>query len=174
MTDKLAIRETTAEDVEQILSLYPLAFPEEELRPVVAALLNEDTGVVSLAGFDGDALIAHVLFSGCGTEANQGGALLAPLGVKPSHQRQGVGSSLVRAGIERLRKLDIRQVFVLGDPGYYRRFGFRPERRVLTPYPIPEDWADAWQSMVLGGRPRLAAGRLLVLKPWMEAVLWAP
>lgn len=174
MTGNLTIRETTAEDADQILALYPQAFPEEELRPVVAALLNEVNGVISLATFDRDALVAHVLFSACGIEGEWGGALLAPLGVRPSHQRQGVGSSIVRAGLARLETLDIRQVFVLGDPKYYQRFGFLPEQQVLTPYPIPEDWADAWQSMVLAGRPRLAAGRLPVLAPWREPSLWAP
>ncbi|MEM9472050.1 MAG: GNAT family N-acetyltransferase, partial [Pseudomonadota bacterium] len=91
MTDSLTIRETTAEDAGQIQALYSQAFPEEELRPVVSALLKEAAGVVSLAGFDGDELVAHVLFSASGIGGNQGGALLAPLAVKPSHQRQGVG-----------------------------------------------------------------------------------
>ena len=68
----------------------------------------------------------------------------------------------------------VRQVFVLGDPAYYRRFGFLPERQVLTPFPIPEHLADAWQSMLPAGGKRMAAGRLSVLEPWMEPALWAP
>ncbi len=175
MTDKLVIRETTAGDVVQVLALYPQAFPEEELRPVVTDLLKEGTDVLSLAGFDGKVLVAHVVFTACGTAGeNRGAALLAPLGVKPSHQQQGLGSSLVRAGLQQLEDQGIRQVFVLGDPAYYQRFGFLPERQVLTPYPIPENWADAWQSMLLAGGKRMAAGCLSVLDPWMEPTLWAP
>ena len=126
MTKKWIIRKTKSGDIAQVLNLYPPAFPEEELRPVVLALLKDGSDVLSLAGFDGDALVAHVLFSICETEElDRTGALLAPLGVMPSLQRQGLGSSLVRAGLELLEKRGIKQVFVLGDPAYYQRFGFR-------------------------------------------------
>ena len=175
MTNKVMIRETTSGDIAQVLALYPQAFPEEELRPVVSALLEKGPDVLSLAGFDGDALVAHVLFTTCGTEErDRTGALLGPLGVIPSLQRQGLGSSLVRAGLERLEKMGIKQVLVLGDPAYYQRFGFSPERQVLAPYPIPEEWADAWQSIPLAARAPLAAGRLSLPEPWMEPALWGP
>jgi len=169
------IRETTSGDIAQVLALYPLAFPEEELRPVVLALLKGRSDVLSLAEFDGNALVAHVLFTICETEGlDRTGALLAPLGVVPSHQRRGVGSSLVHAGLERLEKRGIRQVFVLGDPAYYQRFGFSPERQVLAPYAIPEEWADAWQSMLLATQAPLAPGRLSLPEPWMNPALWKP
>ncbi len=175
MTKQLVIRETTSEDIAQVLALYPQAFPEEDLRPVVSGLLAQGPEVLSLAGFDGDSLVAHVLFTICGTEErDQTGALLGPLGVIPLLQRQGVGGSLVRAGLERLEKRGAKQVFVLGDPAYYQRFGFLPERQVLTPYPIPEEWVDAWQSMPLAARAPLDVGRLLLPEPWMEPALWGP
>lgn len=175
MTSKLATRETTPGDIAQVLALYPQAFPDEELRPVVSAVLKEGPKVLSLATFDGKVLVAHVLFTVCGTEErDRTGALLAPLGVTPLLQRQGLGSSLVRAGLERLEKRGIKQVFVLGDPAYYRRFGFSPERRVLAPYPIPDEWADAWRSVPLAAGEPLAAGRLLLPEPWMDPALWGP
>ena len=175
MTNKFVIRETTTGDIALVLALYPQAFPDEELRPVVSTLLEEAPDVLSLAGFDGDALVAHVLFTICGTEeGDQTGALLAPLGVIPSFQRQGLGNLLVHAGLERLEKKGIKQVLVLGDPAYYRRFGFSPEQQVFAPYSIPEEWADAWQSVQLAARRSLAAGRLSLPKPWMEPALWKP
>ncbi len=70
-------------------------------------------------------------------------------------------------------KRGIKQVFVLGDPAYYQRFGFSPERQVLTPYPLPEEYGnDAWQSMPLAACAPLAAGRLSLPEPWMEPALW--
>ncbi len=50
---------------------------------------------------------------------------LAPLAVAPAHQRRGIGSALVRAGLDGAVR-DEELVFVLGDPAYYRRFGFDP------------------------------------------------
>lgn len=52
---------------------------------------------------------------------------LAPLGVAPSHQGIGIGSALVRAGLVALRSRGESLVFVLGDPAYYRKFGFSLE-----------------------------------------------
>lgn len=98
--------------------------------------------------------------------------MLGPLGVVPSHQRCGAGTALVREGLERLEKRGVRQVFVLGDPAYYGRFGFRAERDVKTPCSIPDKWADAWQSLTLGADGRLPDGSLQVLRPWRDAALW--
>ncbi len=171
----MKIRETTSSDLAHVLVLYPQAFPEEELRPVVSALLELGQGVLSLAGFQEDALVAHVLFTTCWTDGrDRPGALLGPLGVLPSYQRKGVGSSLVRTGLEQLKKNGVKQVFVLGDPGYYRCFGFSPERQVLSPYPLPAQWADAWQSTTLAARAPLAAGTLTLPEPWMQPALWSP
>ena len=173
--ESIAIRETVSGDAEQVLALYPQAFPEEELRPVVSALLGLGPEVLSLAGFDGAQVVGHVLFTLCGAQGQgRTGALLAPLGVLPSYQRRGLGTSLVRAGLDRLAARGVAQVFVLGDPAYYGRFGFAPERGVMAPYPLPEDWAGAWQSLRLAGRAPLAAGRLIVPAPWMEPALWGP
>jgi putative acetyltransferase len=49
---------------------------------------------------------------------------LAPVGVLPEFQRQGVGSALIRDGLARMTDRAKRLVFVLGDPAYYGRFGF--------------------------------------------------
>jgi putative acetyltransferase len=167
------IRDTTPEDVPRVLALYPRAFPEEALAPLVSTLLATVPGVLSLAGVEEDEVVAHGLFTPSASEAGEG-ALLGPLGVVPRLRRRGLGASLVRAGLRRLEAAGCRQVFVLGDPGYYRRFGFSPERRVLPPCPVPEAWADAWQSRSLAARPPLAAGRLLLPTPWMDPALWAP
>ena len=51
---------------------------------------------------------------------------VAPLAVLPSRQRQGVGSSLMREVLSRAERSGAPLVLLLGDPGYYRRFGFEP------------------------------------------------
>ena len=49
---------------------------------------------------------------------------LAPVGVRPEHQGRGIGSALIREGLDRARDEGWTAVFVLGDPTYYQRFGF--------------------------------------------------
>jgi putative acetyltransferase len=52
------------------------------------------------------------------------GVGLAPLAVCPSHQHKGIGSALVREGLLACRKRGLGFVVVLGEPAYYKRFGF--------------------------------------------------
>ena len=49
---------------------------------------------------------------------------LAPFAVAPDYQGQGIGSRLVMCGLEILRSRGAAGCVVLGDPHYYRRFGF--------------------------------------------------
>ena len=68
----------------------------------------------------------------------------------------------------------MRYVCVLGDPAYYGRFGFEPDDRVAPPYPLPQEWRSAWQSLSLCGNDRPARGTLSVPPPWRQPALWAP
>ena len=174
MPGTIMIRETTPIDLPQLLALYPVIFPDEELRPVVKELIESEAEILSLAVFEGDAPVAHLLFTLFGEEKGNGtGALLGPLGVLPGHQGKGVGTLLVRHGLERLKEMGIVQIFVLGDPAFYGRFGFVPERHVQTPCPIPEEWRDAWQSLAIAEGSPLSPGKMRLPEPWLDPALWA-
>ncbi len=175
MTEGVEIRESAAGDLPAIEALYPQAFPDEDLVPLVRALLAEGPLVLSLVADTASELVGHVLFTRCGLEDGTGeAALLAPLGVAPARQRQGIGSALARAGMRRLEDEGVAQVFVLGDPGYYGRLGFRPEARVPPPYPLPAEWREAWQSKCLKGAEPAPGGQLSLPQPWLRPELWAP
>jgi putative acetyltransferase len=66
---------------------------------------------------------------------------LAPMVVAPEHQRKGIGSALVRAGLEQCKQLGFGVVVVLGHSGYYLRFGFSPSARfgIKSEYEAPEE-----------------------------------
>ena len=77
-------------------------------------------------------VIAYIAYSQAFEGAKVCGLHLAPLAVKPEMQKQGIGSELLRFS---LRQDDIREstVFVLGNPGFYRKFGFEPCTVPLCP-----------------------------------------
>ncbi len=179
MTD-VAVRESEPQDITAIEALYPAAFPDEDLQPLVRELLAAAPVRLSLVATVERKIVAHVVFSTCGIEASDDkAALLGPLAVAPDWQRRGVGTAIVREGLRRLREDGFARVFVLGDPGYYGRLGFLPERRIVAPYlppadTLPEEWRDAWQSMSLGTDEPASPGTLQVPEPWRKPELWLP
>ena len=170
-----AIRSSTRDDTAALESLYPAAFPDEDLLPIVRELLDDEPIRLSLVSVEHGLVIGHVIFTHCGIEGDKvEAALLAPLAVRPGHQRKGIGSAIVQHGLQRLREVGVTVVCVLGDPAYYSRFGFAPERQVDPPYPMPPEWQDAWQSLYLDEAARPCAGKLLVPEPWLQPALWGP
>ena len=175
MTKQIHIRVSEPTDVPLIEGLYPDAFPDEDLLPVVKELLQQSDGVLSLVAIAGTNLVGNVIFTRCNIAGIPEEAfLMAPLAVASSRQRQGIGSALVRAGLERLRRTGTNLVFVLGDPNYYGRFGFLPDVSVAPPYALPQEWQDAWQSLTLGEDTSPVRGQLLVPDPWRRPELWTP
>lgn len=175
MTAGVDIRESTSGDVAAIEALYRDAFPDEDLVPLVRDLLQEPAGVLSLVAEVGAALVGHAAFTRCALAGDRdAAALLGPLAVAPAHQRQGLGSALVREGLRRSDDVGVRHVCVLGDPAWYGRLGFGPEARVRPPYELPPAWRDAWQSLRLGGATAPPVATLDVPEPWRRPALWAP
>lgn len=174
MTDSLNIRESTPGDLGAIEALYPAAFPTEDLLPLVRALLEAGSDVLSLVALADDELAGHVAFTTCAIpKSAETVALLGPLAVAPTRQRQGIGTAMIRAGLRDLASAGAAKVCLLGDPGYYGRFGFMPETGVTPPYPLPAAWREAWQSIELTDGGRSLEGRLLVPAPWREPALWS-
>jgi putative acetyltransferase len=175
MLDKLRIRESGTDDLAAIESIYPEAFPDEDLLPVVRDLLN-DTGVAtSLVATIDTQIVGHVIFTRCAVVGNSAEvSLLGPLAVAPAWQRQGIGSAVVQTGLRRLEESGVSLVLVLGDPAYYGRLGFLPESAVEPPYRLPPEWDGAWQSQSLGQPATPCVGKLSVPAQWRQPLLWAP
>lgn len=169
------IRDGTPADQAAILALYPRAFPGEDLRALVTALLDEDEGIVSFVAETGDNILGHVIFTACSLEGSRHRvALLGPLCVDPGRQRKGIGGALIGAGLARMQSAGAAQICVLGDPAYYGKFGFTPETRIDPPYPLPKEWRGAWQSRSLTDDVNLPMDRMTVPGPWRDPALWAP
>lgn len=92
---------------------------------IIERLRAADALTISLVAVKDAALIGHVAFSPVTINGAQGRWFgLGPVSVEPDHQSEGVGSALIREGLERLRLEGAAGCVVLGDPAYYSRFGF--------------------------------------------------
>ncbi len=118
----IAIRDATPRDEDAIRAVHVLAFPDGNVAHLVDDLRRSGEAIISLVAKRDTKIVGHVLFSRI--EAPMRALTLSPLGVHPDFQRAGIGSALVRNGLERAQKENWQAVFLLGSPAYYGRFGF--------------------------------------------------
>lgn len=101
------------------------AYSDQTEHLIVDRLRQAGALHLSLVAVDGDEIVGHIAFSPLTLSGGEAGWFgLGPLSVLPQHQRQGVGRSLVNAGLEQLKKRGASGCCLLGSPQYYGAFGF--------------------------------------------------
>lgn len=118
------IRDEQPEDVAAIHAVVTAAFGQPAEADLVDQLRVDGDSVISLVTVENGLIVGHVLFSKMSAPFRA--LALAPVSVLPDRQNGGIGSQLIRAGLERAEQDDWLAVFVLGEPEYYGRFGFDP------------------------------------------------
>ena len=105
-----------------------LAFGQSTEGDIVDVIRLSCPEAISFVAVEGECVVGHILFTPVTIDGSSiaGGMGLAPMSVLPEKQQLGIGSNLVYAGLDQLRKADCPFVIVLGHPGYYPRFGFKP------------------------------------------------
>lgn len=123
--DHAAIREVTA-----------AAFGRADEADLVERLRGAGDVLFELVDESDGEVCGHILFSRLWADRPELYAALAPVSVRPARQNAGVGSALIRAGLETCRDFSVHGVLLLGHPDYYPRFGFSAEAaaRIAAPY----------------------------------------
>lgn len=125
----MRIRNETTADVAAIarvvteaMRLLPQATGTE--ADIVERLRADGALTLSLVAEEDGEVIGHLAASAARIGEQDGWGLIGPLAVTPSRHRQGIGSALMAEALRRLRET-CRGAALVGDPAYYRRFGFR-------------------------------------------------
>ncbi|MBE0008985.1 MULTISPECIES: GNAT family N-acetyltransferase [unclassified Arthrobacter] len=154
----LTIRSETPADRQQIFGLLANAFrvpSDPSAEPVEVGLTREllagadyvpDLSVVATVD---DVVVGYVITTRAriGTVPSLG---LGPIGVLPASQGHGVGSALMVESLRRAEALGEKSVALLGDPGFYHRFGFQPATGLGVAAPDPA-WGDYFMVRAIGG-----------------------
>jgi putative acetyltransferase len=145
----LIIREERPEDSCAIREINRNAFGGNAEAILVDRLREDGMVVASLVAAEDGTLVGHILFSHLPVETSDSvihAAALAPMAVLPARQRTGIGSAMVRAGLDACRRRGKSVAVVLGHPEYYPRFGFSAglAERLHGPYS-----GDAWMALEL-------------------------
>jgi putative acetyltransferase len=123
----IEIRQEIADDYSAIRDVNKIAFGGTAEAQLIDLLRAANKAVVSLVALNQGSVVGHILFSPVTVEQSAGnfrGVGLAPMTVLPKFQNQGIGSRLVRDGLEACKQKGYGVVVVLGHTRYYPRFGF--------------------------------------------------
>ncbi|WP_321878847.1 GNAT family N-acetyltransferase [Paraburkholderia bannensis] len=147
------IRGEMAADIPAIHALTEAAFlhaphTSHTEQFIVDALRAAGELAVSLVAEDRGELVGHVALSPVTlSDGSTGWFGLGPISVAPARQREGIGGRLIERALDALRERQAAGCVLLGDPDYYRRFGFTPEPTLVLPG-VP---AEYFQAIVLDG-----------------------
>ena len=127
----MIIRNETASDIEAIGEVTIAAFKTLSISNhteqfIINALRSADALTISLVAEIDGRVVGHIAFSPV-TISNDaiGWYGLGPVSVLPGYQKQGIGKSLINEGLSLLKKLGGKGCALVGDPNYYKRFGFQ-------------------------------------------------
>ncbi len=118
----MTIRPAEPFDHAAIREVLLAALPGADEAQLVEQLRADGDAAIELVAEDGGRIVGHILFSPVGAPFRA--LALAPVAVAPERHGQGIGSALIGAGHELARAQGWEAIFVLGEPGYYRRFGY--------------------------------------------------
>jgi len=130
MNPKIVIRSETDADVSAITEVTVAAFRTLEISNhteqfIISALRVAKALTVSLVAKLDGRVIGHIAFSPLTiSDGTQNWYGLGPVSVLPEYQRQGIGKTLIREGLSRLKNMNAQGCCLVGHPDYYRKFGF--------------------------------------------------
>jgi putative acetyltransferase len=146
----IIVRDEAEADWPAVRQLNELAFGRPQEAALVDALRAAAHPHVSLVAVENVEVVGHIFFSPISIEPDESVSTttatttamgLAPMAALPQYQNRGIGSQLVREGLQACRRLGCEVVVVLGHPEYYPRFGFVPAsgKGLRSEYDVPDE-----------------------------------
>lgn len=124
---EIKIRKENPRDYSAIKEINDLAFEQTQESELIDQLRSNCEKFLSLVAVEEKKRVGHIFFSEAIIDTNNSpvqGMGLAPLAVLPQYQNKGIGSRLVKEGIDILKDMNSPFIIVLGHSEYYPRFGF--------------------------------------------------
>ena len=155
MSAKVIIRPERPEDAEAIARVTERAFEshphsDHTEQFIIRELRRSGALSVSLVAERDQQVVGHIAFSPVAiSDGSPAWYALGPVSVLPEHQGRGIGQELVNTGLSALRSRDAQGCVLVGEPGFYNRFGFR-HRPELTMTGVPPEFV---LSLTLGDHP---------------------
>ena len=143
----LIIRQENKNDYEEVYNVIKTAFETAEHsdgneQDLVVALRKSDNFIpeLSLVAVMDNKIVGYILFTKIKMGKREELAL-APLGVLPEYQKQGIGRTLIQEGNKKAKELGYHYSVVLGSDKYYPKFGYvsAKEYGIVAPFDVPDE-----------------------------------
>ncbi len=139
------IREEEEKDHKQINDVNKLAFQQENESKLIEKIRKSENFIpeLSIVAEINNRIVGHILFSKIKIigDSDYESLALAPMAVIPEFQKRGIGSELIKKGIDKAKELGFDSIIVLGHKEYYPKFGFQraSEWHIKCPFEVPDD-----------------------------------
>lgn len=126
----IRIRKETENDIDKISEITIAAFKDHPVGDqtehfIIKALRASGELELSLVAELNGEIVGHIAFSPISTtDKTKDWYGLGPISVHPEHQRKSIGSALIKEGLTQLKNKNAQGCALVGEPEYYRRFGF--------------------------------------------------
>lgn len=153
MMNNITIRPEEIVDYSEIAKVNNLAFGQENEAKLIEKIRKSDREAnrrchfipeLSLVAELNNKIVGHILFSYIDLVNKKTTQVLAlaPVAVLPEYQNQGIGSALIKIGLDIAKETTAPMVVVLGDPKFYTRFGFKPaiDYDIQSPFDVPDEY----------------------------------
>jgi putative acetyltransferase len=170
----MALRPEQPSDHDAVHSVHRRAFGADHgpaVAELTAALRRHDPDGLSLVAEVDGAVVGNVMVTHCLLDAPARLVpvpVLSPLGIAPGHQKQGIGTALVRQALQELDDRGAPMVFLEGDPGYYSRLGFTPAGQSGFRKPSLRIPDGAFQVVKLAAYEPWMTGTLVYSSPFWD------
>jgi len=127
----MIIRKETVTDVDSITEVTIAAFKtlpisNQTEQFIIKALRLAGALTISLVAEIDGRVVGHIAFSPVSvSDGTTGWYGLGPISVLPDYQKQGIGKSLIKKGLSLLKEMGGQGCALVGDPNYYKKFGFK-------------------------------------------------
>jgi putative acetyltransferase len=133
------IRQELSDDFEDIRNVIEEAFNQPDQADLAEELRNAGDAVIALVAEENREIVGFIMFSRASVEGSDAKFVaMAPVAVEPEFQNNGIGSDLIREGLDECLSLGYDAVIVIGSGDFCPRFGFKP----ASEYEISCPWDD--------------------------------
>lgn len=141
----IIVRKEEEKDYPRVYEINKLAFEQENESKLIEKIRKGNNFIpeLSIVAEVDNQIVGHILFSKIQIVGDSVYETLAlgPMAVIPQFQKQGIGSLLIRKGIETAKELGFDSIIVLGHKEYYPKFGFQPASKwkIKCPFDAPDE-----------------------------------